>query len=735
MKTVLEHLKAAVGDIAALNMELALRNVHNALDKGTLSAYTEEAERIEEDYRRMVEYINLGYNDPQRDSVYLSLLQRLYRTVGNMRMASLIASAPPFAEASRMALCHPLAGEQIRSMLENYVTDVAMLELDDEPVRRVKARDIYSRHNELMQGLFAQIMTSLQWSDSDALSMQDILLSPTVDTIDAQLIVSAIMLGCMNCFDPRKFSVLINVYTHATDEHLRQRALVGWVFALADCPASEDFGLVLFPDCELMVHDVCADGNMAREIADLQKQVIFCMNAEKDNDKIQKDIMPALLKNNNLNITRFGIAEKEEDPMQDVLNPEASEQAMEEMEAGFRKMMDMQKSGADIYFGGFSQMKRFTFFNNIANWFCPFYTDHADISYVSGKLGSSNFINALLDNGPFCDSDKYSFVLAMSSIIDKLPDNMREMLGSGEALGHVVSDFDKAAPAYIRRMYLQDLFRFFRLFLQRGHLVKAFSSPRHLFVADTMFRQEGLDKYMAELGSFMLKRKDYDSLAVLVGRFHNDDDVKWLMVEGVYYLNAMRADQAMDVFDRILELQPDNERATALLAKACLVEGEAAEAEMHYEKLYMLHPENTGYALNYCVAQTECEKYDEAVTLLYKLDYEHPDNADIKRVLAWSLMGQGKLEQADKEYSRLLDCGKPAASDCLNAGYCRWFRGDVTGAVGLFKSYMKAMAQSEPSHNGTLSMEDVFINDWHMLERNGVTPVSVSLMLALVSGR
>ena len=85
-------------------------------------------------------------------------------------------------------------------------------------------------------------------------------------------------------------------------------------------------------------------------------------------------------------------------------------------------------------------MKRFTFFSSIANWFCPFFTEHADISYTADKLDNSRFMQFLLDNGPFCDSDKYSFVLAMASIIDKLPDSMREMLGSGDAIGHARSE-------------------------------------------------------------------------------------------------------------------------------------------------------------------------------------------------------------------------------------------------------------------------------------------------------
>lgn len=732
MKKASEQLKAALAGIAELNMESALRGVRDVIGRDILAGYADEVDRIAEDYRRMVDYISLGYDDPERDNVYLGLLQRLYRTVGNMCMACLISVCPPFAEASRRAAYCPKGNEEIRSMLENYVTDVALLGLENEETRRTKARAVYSRHNEAMQALFARIMISPQWNDNDAAFMEDILLSPVVDTVDARLIVSAVMLAAMNCFDPRKFSVMMNVYLKSHDEHLRQRALVGWVFALTGFPGDADLGFVLFPGCDGMVREACADERTAREIADLQKQIAFCMDAEKDHDRIQKDIMPTLLKNNNFSVTRFGITEKEEDPMQDVFDPGASEHAMEDMEASFRKMMDMQKAGSDIYFGGFSQMKRFTFFSSIANWFCPFFTEHADISYTADKLDNSRFMQFLLDNGPFCDSDKYSFVLAMASIIDKLPDSMREMLGSGDAIGHAVSDMDKSSPAYIRRMYLQDLFRFFRLFPQRDCLAKAFSSPSHVFVAGAMFRHEGLNRHMAELASFMLKRKDYDSLSVLVGSYHDDDDVKWLMAEGIYYFDTARTDMAMDRFDRILELQPDNERATAMLAKACLVQGEPEEAEMHYEKLCMLNPDNMGYALNYCVALTETDKYDEAVTLLYKLNYEHPESLETVRVLAWGLMGQGRLEQAEKEYERLLGSDKVTGSDWLNAGYCKWFRGDLSAAVTLFRKYKEAEKDTEGQGGEPLTTETVFINDWHMLERNGITPVGYRLMVSLV---
>ena len=65
--------------------------------------------------------------------------------------------------------------------------------------------------------------------------------------------------------------------------------------------------------------------------------------------------------------------ETEEQKLQDILNPDAEERAMEDLEKSYMRMMDMQQKGVDVYFGGFSQMKRFPFFNRASNWFVPYY--------------------------------------------------------------------------------------------------------------------------------------------------------------------------------------------------------------------------------------------------------------------------------------------------------------------------------------------------------------------------
>jgi tetratricopeptide (TPR) repeat protein len=92
------------------------------------------------------------------------------------------------------------------------------------------------------------------------------------------------------------------------------------------------------------------------------------------------------------------------------------------------------------------------------------------------------------------------------------------------------------------------------------------------------------------------------------------------------------------------------------------------------------------------MSQDQC---DEALGLLYKLDLEHPNRVSIRRVLAWTLMKAGKLEQSHRQYEQLLEMDKPQGADYLNAGYCAWFQNRITDSISLFRKYIAFLSDDE----------------------------------------
>lgn len=703
----------------------AISTMHKFAATRPTPEYDEELNSIERDYRLMLGYMKRGFNDPQRGNIYDNLIYKMSRLTRNIITAHKTRTVPFFTEAARQSAGRNFSREEIKSELENFVADAAMLSLEIEPAKTEKSRNIYSRHYAFMQALFGHIIVSELWNDADRNFYKEIILSPTTDTNDAQLITSAVTIAAMNNPDAVKTSVLIDIYLETGDEKIKQKALVGWVFALPSGSSVTD-------EIKAKVAGITENDDVRNELAELQKQMIYCMNAEEDTNKIQRDIMPDLMKNNNLRITRFGISEKEEDPMQDVFDPGASERTMEKMEESFAKMMNMQKAGSDIYFGGFSQMKRFPFFYTAANWFCPFFIEHPGITETADKLKDTPLLSTILENGPFCDSDKYSFTLAVASVISHLPTGMREMFNSKEVLGQTISNEEQKSATYIRRMILQDMYRFFRLYPQRAQLVNPFDVNRFTFVADKMFNGTKMSLAYPDLCYFMIKHKNKTALKNIMAEYECDkNDPKSLLIHGLYELDFTHDYNKAAGYLKILTgLEPDNRRATALLARSCFECGDYVQSADCYGRLYDADPGSVTTALNYCTALSKAKKYNEAVNLLYKLDIEHPDSMPVTRVLAWTLLGLDKYEQAEKAYNRLLKSDDAETGDWLNAGYCQWFKGDIGNAVKMFKKFTGTDNHADKGGNLT----DEFNNDRDILADHNISDTDILLMADIVSG-
>lgn len=722
---------SALSHILNGQLLLALEEMRSYAQTHPYTLYTEELESIDENFKLMVHYMEMGADDPMRGQMYEQMLSRLKRVVRNMRADYRRRHVDFYRDAfSKTGKYRGLSARAIKINLENFVSDVAMLQLENPDNLEEKTKGIYEEHYAFMEAVFCDIVTSDLWTDDYASQMEEMLLLPTIDSSDAQMLVSGIMLATMNNFDINKFKALVEVYRKSTDEHIRQKALIGWTLSMShksDAAGQRE-----------ILKTIRDDDDAVEDLVELQKQIIFCMNAEKDNVVIQRDIMPTLIKNSNLDISRFGISEKDESSMEEILDPGAQDRAMEENEEKFQKMIDMQRKGADIYFGGFSQMKRFPFFYSLLNWFCPFNINHPGLTRKAANLRNSKFLENLFNAGPFCDSDKYSFALAMSTIIDRLPENIKEMLGNQEALGTTMSAEESESKTYIRRQALQDLYRFFRLYRWHESIYNPFTVENALFLHSDLLSGKKTDSRLVDLGYFLMKHDMPEMLRKLVGRLENRTDIDAELLRGVYYLDySTDWEKALECFKKIRQEQPDNEQALLGLAKSAFRGSHLDQALDAYAELYGHNPSRQAWAMEYCIALDKAGRFEEASKILYRLDFQHPGTPNIKRVLAWTLMGLRKLEQAETEYSWLLASKKPARMDYLNAAYCKWFNRGIKESAQLMHKYCvagKADGQQSLSYKEIDQMLDKeFLNDKDMLAIHGVTRVDEMLMKCVVA--
>ena len=743
----LMQMKSEFGHIFESISRMELSGALDAL-KAFVSAHPELAvdsrlSEIDSEYSLMSDYWRRGFRDEQLERVYRNMLVRLYRLAADTCVRHELTHSSylsVFYNRVRSG-ARDWSVASVRKHLEAFVADVAMLQLEPEPRQGGLKSELYRNHQQLMNDVFDYLWTSQQWTDSTAAAMAELLVSPTVDTNDQQLMVSAVMLGAMNMFDVNKFRLLVEVYRRATDEHVRQRALVGWVLTLGG------YRYRLFPEVGETVASLLADGKAVKELVELQIQLLYCLSAETDNNTIQKEIMPELLRHNRLNITPNGIEEKDEDSIEEIIHPEAAERDMEKVERSFRKMMDMQKAGADIYFGGFSQMKRFPFFGSVSNWFVPFYAEHPAVSEVFRQLGDSKVVRNIISHVPFCDSDKYSFVFAFQQVAGRLPQNIRELLSSGNVMDMENIDAEeRGTAAYVRRTYLQNLYRFFRLFPSRNLLYNPFETeqgktvPNCLFFADRTFSGTKLESSLCEIASCLVSRNMEDAAWAVLGNCGAESrDYQYYVLKGSLLLRrhglsgGAEADDAAGCFAEALRLRHDDVKALSGQARAMFYAGNYGGALAVYNRLIELKPESSGFVLNKCVCLVNLGRSEDALNDIYRLDYERPGDNRVGRVMARALMSVGQYDKASKVYAGLCASDACEDDDLANCGLNAWLSGDKMLAAERFADYLSRHYGSIGLDEGRRRFaEDILGKESELLSDRGVSPVETHLMSDLV---
>ena len=701
-----ESLKLVDEALQAGNTGRAIRQMENYLAAWPEQHTAEKLAQVREDYDRMEAYWQQGGEDPQREDLYQRLLQRVYVLYANV-MHYHRMKASPYQNSLYTRVRqgqHDWSLATIRKEMEDFVSNVAMLQLEPDNKRKALSETLYKFHQQQMNQLFEYVLTSRQWSDGVGSQFAEMMTSPTIDTIDQQLLIAAISLSLLNQFDMAKFRMLTDVYRLSQDEAVRQRALVGWALT-----ASDTYRLV-YPEQRQLIVDLLRSEDTCQELTELQIQLIYCLDQEDASRTIQKEIMPDLMRNSSEMIANH--IETEEERLEEVLHPEVSEERMERMEATMRRMQDMQKEGIDVFYHGFSQIKRYPFFYDISNWLVPFFHQHPDIAQFVSKQEGLHFLSKVFASNAFCNSDKYSFVIALQEVLNQLPQQIREMLQRGEFSAEELGETVEQSPAYERRIYLMDLYRFFRLYPHREELYNPFDRKNDEMGGCGFFLLELLadtpiEKSKAQIVRQLKKHQMNDAATNLLKTFtESNRDMQ-------YYL-------WIHDYDHALQLNPKHERAMLGKGRQLYDEGRYEEALTWFDQLTAIYPEKTNNQLYVAICLVQLERYEEALKPLFRLNYEQPDNDAVSRVLAWTLTCQGKLEQAANIYEQLVSREQPDSDDLKNYGYCLWLQGQVGKAVELFRQCCQ--------HHEQTPIDKFFDVEW--LKKRGITMVDINMMLA-----
>ena len=550
---------------------------------------------------------------------------------------------------------------EIRKRLESFVSNIALLQLqNDNEAAQQRLEVIYEEQKKYRQQMFLYVLTELRFSGGDIQELEDLLLTPTVDNIDQRMIISALTINGLMVFDPLKLRLLVNVYTKSEDIPVKQYALVGWELTLPRYPYSCD------SQTTQIVRDlVDNDATVREELAQLQIQLAYCQSADRDSRNFQETIRPDIMKASNMRFTDKGLEMQEDDPMDDILGRSTTEKKMEEVESRMRSYMDKRSQGMDLFFQGFKHMKRYPFFSDISNWLVPFYYEHPDIAPALHQMGGNGILHLMLD-APMCDNDKYSFVFAFLSIMNKVPKDIIEQMQQTAPPENAYRDW-MSDPAILRRNYLQSLYRFFQLFPYSESFVSPFCDteevempyldpPSWLIVANKTLMETRFDNNIIDLLKYFLRKKDFGAVQFILDEYNDcDDSFDLCYVRTLFYADSLPdfEDEFLHNIEYCLKVKPDSITLRKLYAKWLYSCEKFQEAKTLFGKLMEEKDGNRNYMFSYALCCHKLGDYDETKKVLFRLAYEHPDDREVGILLASTLFLDGKTEDAFKRVDKM----------------------------------------------------------------------------------
>ena len=593
--------------------------------------FSDRLEAVATDFRYMSDFMLQGMKDEHRGELFAAMQQKLRDIDYDLEVRRTIWERPEVATYKKI-FTHPDCSAE---MLQDILLD------------KTDAKEHFIRLTNTFMVLYA----SLHWKDSEATEWATFLCNDNVSPIDAATLVSAITLNTLEHRNAPKVRCLKDVYKNSTSELVRQRALVGLVMIGEE------------PSIETHI------------------QMVACANADKDSNEIRQNIMPNIIKNQPLKMVNGQWKIDDEDDLnKGEYDPDADkreEESIEAMEESVKQMLKMQKKGSDIFFEGFSQMKRFPFFNKMVNWFIPYYPEHPDIETTMKNIGNSSFVDVVMKRGPFCESDKYSFIIAISSVLQQLPENVRKMMESGDMgpIGMRGEDADLNDPAFIRLQYLQDLYRFMRL----NNIGKMMYNPFN-----------NLDKILERF----IRNATQQENTLRINTEHNNKENTEYTTLYTYYANWKLKEReyntALKYYTICLKQRPQSPSIMRGLARAYYCVGDYEKSASYFDALITINPENLNNHLNYAKAMAKAGKVEKILNALYKLEFENPENEVIQDTLGWALLYAGKAAEAEQY-----------CHDVIAHAYALIINNKAKDAIELLKGYtaeqveenMKADAQ------------------------------------------
>ena len=597
--------------------------------------------------------------------------------------------------------------KEVKSTLEKFVSREAMLflnhDLSKEEQDQASAR-LYQEWEECREKIFGRFVSSGHWTDEECAAVKDTILSPTVDSLTSQLLVSAITLSAATVFDMGKFTLLYDIYRLADDDEVKVRALLGWLLVSMNSsyyeqqPDFRSFAEQLTEDCK-------NDQDLLADIIKAQKMLAVTVFSEQKSIDYTNDIMSSLSKRflGDLKNKVADLLDADED-MRNLFEIDEDEEISEE-ESPIRSvdintdedgvdnlnvdvdsplsMDEMMDKGIDILLPQFKMLRDQTeFFTHLYNWFMPFYLKNPHVTEALGFVDEKRkFCKAFCSTARSCPADAYSLANLIISHPNEIPENIVDCYDDPEDEGdgsepadeeEIVNEFFKEPGEHrakrIRINYIRNLLRFSKFYTAKDEIFNILDEldddkPAYAVLAGPLFQDEFFDKYRMAIARYSFRREFPDLVEVMLEGVPCDT-LEMHFMKG--WVCMQKGDNhslrmAVDHFKKMLKIKPDMKQVYLQLGICYRNLIQVDEYLENFDKLMEFkdsfsEEELFELKLDKLKFIVMNNRFEEAMPLAYELDYTHPENQMAGALLTQLLIkigGEHAEENFLKAHQRL----------------------------------------------------------------------------------
>lgn len=647
---------------------------------------TDEITRLEESYRYMLLYAMKGVNDPQRQRLYIDIETRLRALTDRLDRQASIAETPTLY-FNTLRYFNRSDRKSITTRLREYDNKLRDKGLK-LPVQATTTQDSLNSRIFLEQAerdFFNTLWTELPISSQDYDSLATIFSSQQYSRDFRQLVISAIYLGLQEYYDVNRFKLLCLAYDKG-DDITAPVAMIALLLSLYRYRET-----ILEPTLIAQIALLADKPEWSNDLRDAFLEIVRARDTERITRTMQDELVPEMMKLSPELRDKFKNFNNASELMDSDMNPEWQEMLEKSGIADkMKQLLEIQMEGGDVFMSTFSHLKMFPFFNEIGNWFLPFSSEHSAIARLDTTLVD---LAQLLENTPlFCNSDKYSFILSLTSVpepqrqmiraqFDAQVDAMLEMEHSSE------TPTGRAIRRRVMNRYVQDLYRFFKLFRRKSEFRDPFVEDLNLVNIPVLTNQFKDVESLLTIAEFYFKHKYYqDALTIFkVVEQISRPEIQLFEKIGYCYERLHDYTLALQYYEQAELLNADSLWTLRHIALCLRLLGDPSRALSYYRRVSEKEETDTlgtSMAIGNCFV--ELGKYDEAVKYFYKVDYLEPGSHKARRQLAWCLMMQRDFDKSKKLYEEIIN-DNPTPQDYLNMGHLALTTGDDINALNYYK--------------------------------------------------